>query len=208
MLVLGLAATSCSDGGAARTPSATAGLEQTAPGGESPVPNATDIGFSQDMATHHDQALLMAQQALVRGGPAVRSLGLSILSAQAVESGALRGWLRLWDEPPVNAEPMAWMSHGDDEHHAGGGASMPGMASAEELFELSRLRGAEFDRLFLQLMVRHHLGGVEMGTACLESDASPLVRDSARAMVAEQVEDLGVMRALLSDAGAPELAYP
>lgn len=202
--MLGLGVTGCSGAGA--DPAGAPG--QAARSSEASEPRATDIGFSQDMATHHDQALLMAQQALVRGGPAVRSLGLSILSTQAVESGALRGWLRLWEEPPVNPEPMAWMGPGHDGHHAGGGASMPGMASAEELFELGRLRGAGFDRLFLQLMIRHHLGGVEMGSAAVDGDASALVRDSARAMVAEQVEDLGVMRALLRDLGAAELAYP
>ena len=163
-----------------------------------PGPAAVDVGFSQDMAVHHEQALYMAGLAPSRGGPAVRAIARTILVDQAPEVGLLRGWLRLWDEPSVADHPMSWMRASMDHDMATGSrAAMPGMASPAELRTLLSRSGRAFDVLFLQLMIRHHEGGIEMAQVAATHASLPVVRDAARAMVAAQVEDLGRMRALL-----------
>jgi uncharacterized protein (DUF305 family) len=179
-----------------------------APSGSSTRPGAVDVGFAQDMAVHHEQALLMAGLAQTRGGPAVRAMADAIRINQAEEIGMLRGWLRLWHEPAVNANPMAWMGG----HHMPGmtrpGKTMPGMASPAELDRLWALRGQRFDVLFLQLMIRHHEGGIEMARDAVLNAELPTTRDAARAMATTQIEDLTQLRPLLEAAGAKPLAVP
>lgn len=152
-------------------------------------PSAVDVGFAQDMATHHEQALLMAQLAMSRGSEPVRAIGQTILGTQAQEVGLFRGWLRVWGEPATSTDPMTWMGH---EH----GGAMPGMATPAQLDRLYRLTGRRFDALFLQLMVRHHEGGLEMTAAVLDLDPLPITRTAAEGISSEQLEELGVMRAL------------
>src|SRR5690606_33248566 len=109
-------------------------------GGGDPDPTAVDIGFLQDMSTHHNQAVEMAGIALTRTTDAeVRGLAYDILTTQANQIGRMQGWLQLWDAPSQSVEGhMGWMSdgHGDGGHHGGADehtgpvATMPGMASA------------------------------------------------------------------------------
>src|SRR5689334_8032391 len=74
------------------------------------APSAVDVGFCQDMAAHHEQAVLMSSLADGRAGPAVKALADSILMGQSEELGAMRGWLQLWGKPAVSSSPMLWMS--------------------------------------------------------------------------------------------------
>ena len=177
------------------------------------VPGAVDIGFSQDMATHHDQAVLMANLAITRGGPAVRAIGDSILTVQSQEIGQLRGWLELWGKPIADPTPMAWMPGSADIDMTGmavvpDGTSMPGMASPTQLVTLYRLSGTQFDVLFLQLMIRHHQGGIEMAHYAELHAKLSAVRNAATAMRVEEVQDIAVMQLLLKADGAKELPAP
>ena len=64
--------------------------------------------------------------------------------------------------------------------------------------QLARVQGARFDRLFLQLMIRHHRGGIEMAADARKHAALAVVREAAATMLVEQVEDIATMRSLLS----------
>lgn len=172
---------------------------------DSPKPGAVDVGFSQDMAVHHEQAVLMAQLAQTRGGPAVRELAGAILVNQSQEIGMLRGWLRAWGKPAASDSPMSWMG---SMHMAGMATAMPGMASSAQLRELDDRTGKAFDALFLQLMIRHHEGGIEMAQYAEQHANLGMVRDAARAMAVAQIEDIALMRPLLRADGAPELPAP
>lgn len=179
---------------------ASAGREPIAPS-----PGSVDIGFLQDMARHHHQAVLMSLMALTRAGPTVRGLATSILVSQSRQIGLMRGWLQLWDAPMQPAH-MAWMSDRaasktrHTTHHG-----MPGMASPKELRKLRHQAGQAFNILFMQLMLRHHLGGIKMARYALEHATLERVRPIARVMIVEQAKEVARMRALLKAAGAEPL---
>jgi len=180
-------------------------------------PSPVDIGFSQDMGTHHQQAILMSSLAASRAGPAVKALAEAILVSQSQELGALQGWLRLWGQPGESATPMSWMSgaipkHTDIANMANmempPSGSMPGMASPQELTTLWAKSGSDFDILFLQLMTRHHQGGIEMAQYAEVHATLDVVHQAARAMQFQQAEDIGQMQALLKTYGATPLPPP
>ena len=185
-------------------------------------PGAVDIGFSQDMAVHHEQAVAMADLAKSHGGTAVAALADAILVNQSQEIGMMRGWLRLWGKPAAARSPMSWMpmSPANSASMPGmsmgngrpglalGDTAMPGMASPAELDRLATLRGTAFDILFLQLMIRHHEGGIEMAQYAQAHATLATVRSAAQAMAFAQVEDLGQLRPLLAADGGQPLPPP
>ena len=161
-----------------------------------PGPGAVDVGFAQDMAAHHAQAVLMASLAPGRAGPTVAALAAGILSTQSTELGAMQGWLRLWGAPAASPAPMAWMGH-----PMAPGDLMPGMATPEDLTDLWAASGPDFDARFLDLMLRHHRGGVEMAGYAAAHAGLGVVRDAARGMQFSQAEEIGQMQAVLGAAG-------
>ncbi|WP_433723529.1 DUF305 domain-containing protein [Nocardia sp. CA-129566] len=178
-----------------------------------PVLNAVEIGFAQDMTAHHQQALIMVQR-LDRGvAPTVLRLAQQLSDAQRIEIGTMLGWLRLADAPPLSPHPMVWM-HADaaaSHHHStavadrSSGHTMPGMASAAELDALAVARGHEAEILFLQLMFRHHQGGIAMARAADQLLPSGPVKEAARSMFQSQSQEAGVMSVLLSQLGGQPL---
>ncbi|TJY63229.1 DUF305 domain-containing protein [Sinimarinibacterium sp. CAU 1509] len=167
-----------------------------------------EIGFAQFMSLHHDQAVVMAQTLLNSGTTRLGGLASSIASAQLLEIGQMRGWLGLWGKPLLPAtREMDWMLLGKvppdaalsryllDCQSAPGG--MPGLASSEELNQLRALDGDARDALFLQLMIRHHQGGLPMAHfASLNTDI-PAVRTLAAQITVQQIEELNTMLLLL-----------
>jgi uncharacterized protein (DUF305 family) len=75
------------------------------------------------------------------------------------------------------------------------------MASADDLTRLSQLTGVDAERLFLQLMIAHHLGGVEMAEAAIARTSNPLVVALAKAMTFAQTGEIDYMRDLLAERG-------
>ena len=171
-------------------------------------PNPVDVGFAQDMSIHHDQAILIANT-LDRGvAPEIRGLADRISATQSAEAATMRGWLDWFAMPLTSNDPMGWMHPGEHQH---GGSTpvdpdespMPGLASSAELGRLSDARGTVAEVLFLQLMIRHHRGGVEMATAAQNSGtASAATRRLALSMITEQGDEIGQMTLLLRARGA------
>lgn len=173
-------------------------------------PGAVDIGFAQDMSAHHQQAVLMANLAPLHAGPAVAALADSILVSQSQELGVMSGWLQLWHDPATSKAPMSWM-RGAAVTSSDAGMSMttmPGMASQVELDRLATLSGTAFDVLFLQLMIRHHQGGIEMAQYAQAHARLSVVRNAAQAMAFAQIDDISQMQALLSADGGTPLPPP
>lgn len=111
-----------------------------------------DIKFMQGMIGHHAQAVEMV--ALINdrtANPNMKMLGLRIQVSQEDEMDMMRKWL---------AERGAAIP-GPHAHHEPGGF-MPGMLTAEEMTALAAAKGVEFDRLFLQGMIKHHGGAITM----------------------------------------------
>lgn len=119
-----------------------------------------DVRFMTDMIGHHAQALVMAALVPTHGAsPEIRTLAARIINAQEDEIATMQQWLRDRGQPVPDVHVMGTtlMVHGSD--HA---RHMPGMLSAEQMQELDRARGREFDRLFLTFMIQHHRGAVTM----------------------------------------------
>ena len=187
-------------------------------------PSAADIGFSQDMVVHHDQAVEMSRLVRGRVDGQVAALAESILEVQSREVGVMRGWLELWDAPQVSDDvPMAWMDPEHAGHGSGSHASssedaddhgtedeppMPGMASQEQLGALESLSGRELEVHFLQLMFAHHEGGIEMAEHGRRSASLDAVSAFARSMSLEQEQEQNLMLQLLAERDAEPLADP
>ena len=138
-------------------PGAGADRAETAPApAPAPVPQRRhtpgDVRFMQGMIAHHRQALEMAALVPARASrDDVRRLGQRVEVSQQDEIDRMERWLRdRGEEVP-----------GPHAHH-GTHAGMPGMATPEEMARLAAATGAEFDRLLLELMIRHHQGALAM----------------------------------------------
>jgi uncharacterized protein (DUF305 family) len=139
--------------GHAGAPAGTTGRAQ----GQSAGYTAADVEFMQHMIGHHAQALAMT--ALIgdrTSTEAIRLLGQRISISQRDEIALMRHWLQARGE----AVPDSGAAHG---HHGDGHETlMPGMLTPEELARLAAAHGADFDRLFLESMIRHHEGALVM----------------------------------------------
>ncbi|MEV0428420.1 DUF305 domain-containing protein [Micromonospora sp. NPDC050495] len=156
----------------------------TRPGESSP-----EAGFARDMSSHHAQAVEMGLMAFQQGqDPEVRQIGGDIATGQQGEIGTMQTWLRSWKlDPTGDQAPMAWMPDGAQSVKNG---LMPGMATPEEMAKLRSAKGREFDLLFLQMMIKHHIGGVHMLDAVLEQGHDDDVLAVAQVMKNTQQTDL------------------
>lgn len=174
-----------------------------------PAEGSADVGFARDMQAHHAQAVEMALLVRERSDdPELRQVALDIELTQQQQQGQMYGWLQVWGLPQASsAPPMAWADghgHGGDgagEPGAGEQGAMPGMATPEQLAELSAADGVVAERLFLDLMIAHHEGGVAMARDALELAEQPAVRRLAQAVVDSQTAEIAVLRALQADVG-------
>lgn len=171
------------------------------------APGPVDVGFTQFMRSHHDQAVVMTQILLDHGNTKLASLARTIQAAQLIEIGEMKGWLLLWNKPLLPATTaMDWMLLGKtppdaalsrylaDCRSAPGG--MPGLATSEELNRLRSLDGDERDRLFLQLMIRHHQGGLPMAHYAAFNAETTVVRTLAAQIEVEQLQETAAMAAM------------
>jgi uncharacterized protein (DUF305 family) len=179
----------------------------TAPGA-----NSVDVGFARDMATHHSQAVAMAYTAIQTApSPEVRQLAVDVASTQGNQAGRLQQLLLTWHQPlsSPGAATMAWMA-GTDLHarhvvEQRQGRVMPGMATAAELARLDGETGETFEVDFLQLLLRHHTGGIEMAEYGAEHATTEEVRDLAAAIAASQRAESQVLEEYLAQRGAAPL---
>jgi len=169
-----VAAVGC--GGAARQASAevaridATGSAAVADTGRAPRPgaNEADVRFMRGMIGHHAQALEMTDLVPTRAARAdIRLMAERIAVSQHDEIAAMERWLRSRGEAVESAD--AHQHHGAAGGGHAGMPGMPGMATPDEMARLAASTGAEFDRLFLELMIRHHEGALVMVAALLAS---------------------------------------
>jgi len=147
-----------------------------------------DVGFLQDMRVHHEQAVGMSFMylALDDTQPGLRAVARSIAFGQGIEIGRMVQLLRDFGQSEANEGEtvMAWMGHAVpiDE--------MPGLASDAELDELGTTSGTRADELFVELMVRHHEGGIGMATFAAANASDGEVRAMAAAIVDSQNDEI------------------
>jgi len=116
-----------------------------------------DVDFVSGMIGHHAQAVLMAGWAPSHGAsPSVQGLCERIVVAQRDEIKFMQRWLRERKQPVPDGDTSHMMMAGMDMK------LMPGMLTPEQLIELDKARGTDFDRLFLRYMIQHHNGAITM----------------------------------------------
>lgn len=176
-----------------------------------PTTDSAEAGFSRDMQTHHNQGVELAF--IIRDltdDPDVRLLAYDIATTQAGQSGRMSGWLDAWGLPAGSSEPeMTWMTRptlegeghnhgsGDDAHAAG--EPMPGLATPEQIAELKTLTGVAAERMFLELMIAHHHGAIEMAEAVLDRSTNTTVRTFATGVVKAQESEIDLMESMLEE---------
>ena len=129
-----------------------------------------DIHFVSGMIGHHAQAIAMSQWAESHGASnSVRTLAGRIINAQRDEITLMQNWLRDRHQAVPEADPRGMkMNMGGVAHFM----AMPGMLTEEQMKELDAARGTDFDRLFLNFMIQHHRGAVQMVKELLDTPGS------------------------------------
>ncbi|MFD9065399.1 DUF305 domain-containing protein [Kitasatospora purpeofusca] len=173
-----------------------------------PADDSPEAGFARDMATHHQQAVDLSF--IVRDRTAdepTRTLAFDIINTQANQRGMMMGWLDQWGLTQHSpAKPMAWMAMGGHGHgadyQAHDGSLMPGMATNTQLAKLRSLSGREAEVFYLQLMLEHHKGGVEMAQGYVDMAHNESEKRLAQSMVIGQTSEIGLITDMLKDRGA------
>jgi len=115
--------------------------------------SAADVTFMQGMIHHHSQAIDMVELLYQRtASDDMRKLAKRIEVSQNDELGMMRRWL----------EARGQEVPGPHAHHMPGAPLMPGMLTPDEMAKLATVKGPEFDRLFLEGMIKHHSGALTM----------------------------------------------
>jgi uncharacterized protein (DUF305 family) len=153
-----------------------------------------DVAFAQGMLPHHQQAVEMAQLAGERAAdPRVKDLAARIEDAQGPEIETLTGWLEDWG---VETSSSIGTDHDSMDH-----GDMGGMMSSEDMESLANASGAEFDRLFLQMMVEHHRGATAMAETELADGQNPDALAMAEDIRDTQTAEIAEMEQLLAEFG-------
>jgi len=141
-----------------------------------------EIMFAQMMIPHHEQAISISETALKKSrNQAILKLSRQIKSLQSSEKSQLSYWLKATGSSMTMDHDM----------------NMSGMLTITELNSLKRLTGTEFDRTFLQLMIKHHQGALEM--VDLISDSKNLeAKALAKAIKSAQSKEITSMKLLLN----------
>ncbi|MBO0981183.1 DUF305 domain-containing protein [Microbacterium sp. SD291] len=147
--------------------------------------NDADAMFASMMIVHHEQAVEMSDRVLGKDGvdPRVVDLAERIKAAQAPEIEKMQGWLSDWG---VSAESGAPMEHGE------------GMMTEDDMAALDAASGAEASRLFLEQMIVHHEGAIEMAETQIAEGESADAVALAEDIVAAQGAEIAEMREILA----------
>ena len=154
--------------------------------------NMTDVMFTAMMIPHHEQAVEMADMVLAKDGIDERVVALAqdIKAAQGPEIDLMSGWLDDWGTDMGDGmgemSGMDGMDHGD------------GMMSESDMEELNAASGDEASRLFLEQMIVHHEGAIDMAQPELDSGQNADVIELAQKIMDAQTIEIALMRDILS----------
>jgi uncharacterized protein (DUF305 family) len=151
--------------------------------------NSADVMFAQMMVPHHVQAVEMSDLILAKDDidPRVVTLAEEIKAAQQPEIDTLNTMLETWGMPQAATDGMS-MGHG---------SHMDGMMTEEDMQALEAATGPDASRLFLEQMIVHHEGAVEMAQAQVDSGVNPDAVAMAQAIIDTQNSEIETMRDIL-----------
>ncbi|GGM18643.1 hypothetical protein GCM10011594_43410 [Nakamurella endophytica] len=180
--------------------------------------NNADVTFASMMIEHHKGAIAMADLAPSRAdSDQVKQLAAKIKAAQAPEIDQMSDWLAAWaPDTDMNGMPLTKTSasptssdmgsmpgmdhgtgHGDTGGSASSGAAMPGMMTEQQMQQLTAAKGAAFDKLFLQMMIAHHQGAIDMAKTEQADGANPSALKLANSIITSQTAEITTMQDLL-----------
>ncbi|MEV0197134.1 DUF305 domain-containing protein [Nonomuraea sp. NPDC050691] len=164
--------------------SSSAPAATTASASPSAVFNDGDTMFAQMMIPHHEQAVEMADLAATRASdPEVKELAAKIKTAQAPEIQTMKDWLTDWGVHPDSG---------------GMGHSMPGIISEEDMKKLEAAKGKAFDKLFVQHMIAHHDGAIEMARTEQANGSNPKAKELAKTIETTQQAEVEQLQKILN----------
>ena len=148
--------------------------------------NDADMAFAAGMKMHHEQAIDMSNIVLDKDGipQDVVSLAEQIKAAQSPEIERMDRWLSEWNM--AEEQDHSAMGHGD------------GMMSEDQITELKQATGEDAARLFLEQMITHHEGAVEMAETEINEGSYPAAIDLSRDIVKSQNDEIQEMKQLLA----------
>ncbi len=142
-----------------------------------------DRHFIEMMIPHHEDAIAMADLALVQAQhPEIKTLAASIKQTQTAEIAQMRAWYQAWYGTAVPTPP------------AMGGMMGGGTMGADDLATLRTLTGDAFDRAFIEMMVPHHQMAVQMSNMTLPRSQHPELQGLLRSIVASQSAEIAQMQ--------------
>ena len=161
-----------------------------------------DIDFMTGMIPHHAQAVIMGGWAPSHGARSdVAILCERIVVGQTDEIRSMQQWLQDRGQPvPDGKSTRMRMKMNGVEHDM----LMPGMLTDEEMAELDKARGPEFDRLFLTGMMKHHQGAIDMVNDLFKAYGAAqddTIYKFASDVFADQSIEIEVMRKMLASVG-------
>lgn len=174
--------------------------KQTASNGA--VFNGADVDLATAMIPHHAQALAMVDMTRGRDlAPEVKKLTEEIQTAQGPEIEQMVDWLTAWDKPipetmrdHVNAEDHGTSGHDMDDS----GMEMPGMMTDEEMSKLEAAKDLEFETRWLEMMIEHHKGAIDMAQEEQADGVFQPAKKLASSIVTSHQAEIDQMKQLLA----------
>jgi uncharacterized protein (DUF305 family) len=186
----------------------TGSVDTASPGAAVEVADATfndaDVVFAQGMIPHHEQAVEMASMALEPSSGAsaeVQEIATAITLAQDPEITTMTEWLQAWGQPmemPGLEEMDGMEGHDMDDMEGHDMDDMEGMMSTAEMASLAGLSGAEFDAMWISMMIAHHRGAIAQAESVKASGSDPAVAALADQVIATQQAEVTEMQALVA----------
>jgi uncharacterized protein (DUF305 family) len=172
-------------------------------------PTVEDHCYIEGMIPHHEQALELSSLVLDASGVGGRTRALAefIVADQSGEIQTMRAWQDAWRQAIPAGAGFSGGGHGDHGSAAGvvpsgcgdhAHTGMGGMATPEQLAALDAAESLAAERLFLELMIVHHEGALDMATRAVTEASNAFVRTSGKHVLVEQAREIDAMTDLLA----------
>lgn len=153
--------------------------------------NNADVMFAQMMIPHHEQAIEMSDMALdptMGASEEILDLATQIKDAQDPEITQMKNLLMAWNKPEAADSGM--------DHSS----MMSGMMSSDEMAELGKKMGKDFDVAWAEAMIAHHEGAIEMANTVLDDGTNAEIRELAQVIVKGQQAEIETLQSIVAEA--------
>lgn len=193
LVLTGALAAALTLAGCSSDPGSMSGMDHGSSSTMAPSPNAEagsfndqDVTFAQMMTAHHQQAIEMSDMLLSKSGvnEDVAAFAEKIKAAQQPEIETMTGWLESWGE---STDSMSGMDH-----------SSGGMMSDDDMAALEQADGPAAGKLFLEQMIQHHQGAIDMAQTEADSGENSDAVALAKKIVTDQTAEITEMQSMLA----------